>query len=184
MGQHVGPDGVHGIRRLRDDPEALLGVVDEGDRLATDGSDGPVFAEEVQGVIGVEPALLVEGQMEVQQRHGGEGPMLVALFFQGQIPCGVGRQAGGATDLVLVVPDDLGLEQCVGVFEVRDLFIGQQADQALLEGVEAAFDFALGLGVGSDAVGRAQGGEGALELGVGVEAVGGGAVAEEGRPSV
>lgn len=107
--------------------------------------------------------------------------MVVALFLQGQVPGGVGCQAGGATLLVLVVPGDLDLEQGVGVFVVGDFFVGQEADQALLQGVEAAFDFAFGLGVGSDAMGGAQGGEGALELGVGVEAVGGGAVAEEGQ---
>jgi len=40
-----------------------------------------------------------------------------------------------------------------------------------LQGAEAAFDFAFGLGIGGDAVGRTQRGEGALELGVGVEPV-------------
>jgi hypothetical protein len=39
----------------------------------------------------------------------------------------------------------------------------------------------LAWGVGGDAVGDAQGGEGALELGVGVQTVGGGTMAEEGE---
>ena len=181
MRQHVGPDGVLGIRRLWDDPEALVGVVDEGDGLAAHRRDGPVAAQEIQRVVGIEPALKVESQVEIQQGHGGDGPMVVALFLQGQVPGGVGGQAGGATLLVLVVPGDLGLEQGVGVLVVGDLLVGQEADQALLQGVEAAFDFAFGLGVGGDAVGGAQGGEGALELGVGVEAIGGGAVAKEGE---
>ena len=64
---------------------------------------------------------------------------------------------------------------------VGDFLVGQQGDQAVLEGAEAAFDFAFGRGIGGDAVGHAQGGEGALELGVGVEPVGGGGVAEEGQ---
>ena len=81
--------------------------------------------------------------------------------------------------MVLVVPEDLGLEQGVGVFGVGDFFVGQEADEAFLEGAEAAFDFAFGGGVWGNAVGDAQGGERALELGVGVEAVRGGAMAEE-----
>ena len=60
-------------------------------------------------------------------------------------------------------------------------FVSQEGDQAVLEGAEAAFDFAFGLGIRSDAVGRAQRGEGTLELGVGIEPVGGGGVAEEGQ---
>ena len=161
-----------GVRRLRDHPEALAGVVDDGDGFSGGGCDWPGAAEEVEGVIGVEAALDVEGQMEIEQGRGGHGPQLRPLFLQGQIPGRVGGQAGGAADLVLVVPGDLGLEQDVGVFVIVDFFVGQQGDEAFLEGVEAAFDFAFGLGVGGDAVSGAQGGEGALELGMGVQAVG------------
>ena len=166
VGQDVRPDGVLGIGRLGDDPEALFGVVNHRDRFAADRRDRPVFAEEVQGVIGIEFALEVEGQMEVQERPGGAGAMVVALFLQGQFPGGVGGQAGGAADVVLVVPVDLRAEQWVGLFVVGNFFVGQQTDEAFLEGVEAALDFAFGLGVGGDAVGGAQGREGALELGV------------------
>ena len=127
---------------------------------------------------------MVEGQVQVQQRHGRNGPMVVALFLQGQIPGGVGRQAGGATDVVLVVPADLSLEQGVGVVVVGDFFVSQQADEPFLESVEAAFDFAFGLGVGGDAMGHAQSGEGALELRVYVEAVAGERWPKRDRPSV
>lgn len=99
----------------------------------------------------------------------------------GQIPGGVGRYLGGTADLVLVVPGDLGLEQLVGVFVVGDFFVGQEAGESFLEGVEAAFDFAFGGRIGGDAVGGAQGGEGALELGMGVQSVCRGAMAEEGE---
>ncbi len=181
MGQHVGPDWVPGIGGLRNDPEVLFWMVDEGDGLAADRGHGPMFAEEVEGEVGVESTLVVEGQVEVQQRHGGWGAVVVALFLEGEVPGGVGGEAGGAAGLMLVVPGDLGLEQGVGVLVVGDLLEGQEGDEALLEGVEAALDFAFGLGVGGDAVGRPQGGEGALELGVGVEAVGRGTMAEEGQ---
>jgi hypothetical protein len=142
---------------------------------------GPSAAEEVQGVIGIESALDIEGQMEIQQRHGGHGTQLRTLFLESQVPSRVGGQAGGATDLMLVVPADLGLEQRVGVFVIGDFFVGQQGDEAFLEGIKAAFDFALGLGVGGDAVSGAQRGESALELGMGVEPVGGRTMAKEGE---
>lgn len=179
VGEDVRPDGLVRDRGLRDHPETLLGVVDDGDGFAAHRGDGPVFAEEVERVIGVEFALVVKGQVEVQQGHERKGAVLVAFFLEGQVPGGVRRQAGGATNLVLIMPRDLALQEGVGVFVVGDTFISQEGDEALLEGVEAAFDFAFGLGVRGDAMGDAQGGEGALELGVGVEAVGRGAVAKE-----
>ena len=81
---------------------------------------------------------------------------------------------------MLVVPGDWGWEPGVGVLVVGNCFKGQEADEALWEAVEAAFDFAFGLGIGGAAVGGAQGRASALELGVGVEAVGRGTMAEEG----
>lgn len=99
----------------------------------------------------------------------------------GFIPSLIGSQLSGATASIFVVPVDLGLEELVGRREVRDFFIGQEGDQTFLEDLKAAFDFAFGWSVGSDAVMNAHGREGSLELGVGVEAVGRGAVAEEGK---
>ena len=65
VGQDIGPDGILGIGWLWDDPEALMGVVDNGNDFFGDGGDGPGFAQEVQGVIGVEAALEVKGQVQV-----------------------------------------------------------------------------------------------------------------------
>jgi hypothetical protein len=181
MGQNDGPDGVRGIRQVGDDPEALSGVVNDRNQLVGNGRHWPGLTEEIQGVVRVEATLEIEGQVEVQQRHGRHGAMVVAFFLEGPIPGGVGSQSGGATNVVLVVPGDLRLEQGVGRGVVGDSFVGQQGDQAVLEGAKAAFDFAFGRGIGGDAVGGAQRREGALELGVGVEPVGGGGVAEEGQ---
>ena len=77
------------------------------------------------------------------------------------------------------MPVELGLEEGVGVFVVGDFFESQEADEAFLEGIETAFDFAFGGRIGCDAVIGAQGGEGALELGMGVEPISGGAMAKE-----
>lgn len=153
--------------------------MDDGDGFVSDGSDRPGFAQEVQGIIGVEAALEVEGQMQVQQGNWWHWVQMVAFFFEGQLPGGVWGQVGGATDVVLIMPVDLGLEQGVGVFVVGDFFIGQKGDEPVLEGAEAAFDFTFGGGVWSHTMGRAQGRKGALELGMGIQAVGGGGMAKE-----
>ena len=106
-----------------------------------------------------------------------------AFFLEGFFAGLVGRQAGGPADVVLVVPVDWDGEQLVGRRVGVDFFCGQERDEAVLEGVEAAFDFAFGGGIGGDAGGDAQRGESALELRVGVEAVRRGPLAAEG-PSV
>ena len=115
VGQDLGPNGVVGIGGMGDDPEALLGVMDEGDALGAGGGDGPVLAKEIQGVIGVETALEVEGEVEVEQRDGGRGAQAGPFFLEGFVPSLVGGQAGGAADMFVVVPVDLGLEQLVGL---------------------------------------------------------------------
>jgi hypothetical protein len=74
---------------------------------------------------------------------------------------------------------DFHLEDLVGGLVGGDLGVGEKGDEAFLEGAEAAFDFAFGLGGGCDEVGDAEGAEGALELAAGIEVVVGGAGAEE-----
>lgn len=107
---------------------------------------------------------------------------MVAFFFESQFPGGVGSQAGGAANMVLVVPVNLDLQQRVGVFVVGDFFVSQKGDQPILEGAKATFDFAFGRRIGSDAMSHTQRGESALELRVSVEPVGGGSVAKESQP--
>ena len=88
-------------------------------------------------------------------------------------------QAGGAAD-GSILAGQFACEQLLSRGIIGDFLIGQQGDAALLEGAEAAFDFALGLGAGCDQMGDAQGCEGPLELGTRIAAVGGGLMAEEG----
>lgn len=167
---------------MRDDPEASARVVDNRDGSPRRGSDGPATAQEIQSGVGVETALHVEGQMEIQQGHWRHGAQLRTLFFEGQFPGRIGCEAGGAANLMLVVPGDLSLEQGVGIFVVGNFLVGQEAGQALLKRVEAAFNFALGGSIGRDPMGRAQCREGSLELGMSVESVGWATMAEERKP--
>ena len=60
-----------------------------------------------------------------------------------------------------------------------DFFIGEECHQAFLQGSEASLDLALGLRAGSDQMGDAECGEGALELGAGITVIGHGVMAEE-----
>lgn len=62
---------------------------------------------------------------------------------------------------------------------VLDFFVGQQSDQTVLKGAEAAFDLAFCLGIGGNAMSHTHGGKSALELGMGIQAVSGGSVAKK-----
>jgi hypothetical protein len=73
VGKDLRPDGVFGIWAMRDNPEALVWVMDEGNDFALGVSDRPSTAKEVEGVVRVETALDVESQVEVQQRSWRNG---------------------------------------------------------------------------------------------------------------
>ena len=99
---------------------------------------------------------------------------------EGLFPGGIGAEASGAANggvlaLNLSVEHDL----CGGI--AADFFIGQDCHQAFLQGSKAAFDLALGLRTGSDQMGHAQSGEGALELGTGITVIGHGIMAKEAK---
>ena len=152
--------------------------MDQGDGGSLGGSDGPALAPKVDLVDGVDPLFEVESQMEVQKGCGRTGARDRALFWQGFLPGCIGAQAGGAANggiLALDLPVEHDL--CGGI--VADFFIGQDGDQAFLQGAKAAFDLAFGLRAGSDQMGDAQGGEGALERGAGITVIGHGIMAEE-----
>ena len=124
----------------------------------------PALAQEIDLAVGVDAAFEVERQMQVQQGGRRTGTRDRALFGQGFFPGGIGAEAGGAANggvlaLKLPIQDDLG----GGI--AADFFIGEDGDQAFLQGAKTAFDLAFGLRAGSDQMGDAQGGEGALELG-------------------
>jgi len=138
----------------------------------------PALAEKVDLVVGVDAAFQMEGQMEVQQggwRTGTRGDAFVhSGFFPGCIgaePCGAAD--GGVLALQLPVEHDLG----GGI--VADLFIGQEGNQTFLQGSKTAFNFAFGLGAGSNQMSYAQSGEGSLELRAGITVIGHGVMAEE-----
>ena len=179
VSQDGGPERLVWVWRMRNDPEAFVGMVNDGDGFLAQGGHRPVLSEEVQGAVGMEAALMVERQMEVEQCHRGQGLEAGAFILEGFVPGVVGGQAGGAADVVLIMPVNVGLKELVGRREVGDALVGQESDPTFLKGVEAAFDFAFGLGIGRHAVRDAQRGEGTLKLRVSIQAVGGGAMAEE-----
>lgn len=165
---------------LGHDPELALGMMNDRDGLAGGGTDGPTAAQKVDLVIGVDAAAHLERQMQIQQAGVGTGAAHRAAFGLRLGAGGVGGEAGGAADGP-VLPGQFTVEEFLGGRVRGDLLVGQQREQAVLEGAEAAFDFAFGLGTGGDEVRDAQRGEGALELGAGIPTVGGGFMAEQGQ---
>ena len=138
----------------------------------------PALAQKVDLAVGVDPSFEVERQMEVQQGGRRTGTRGRTLFCQGFLPGGIGAEAGGATDGGILTLD-LAVEHALGGGIAADFFIGQEGDQAFLQGAKAAFDLAFGLRAGSDEMRHAQGGEGALELRTGIPVIGHGIVAKE-----
>ncbi len=90
MGQDRRPDWMVWARGVRDDPEALIGVVDDGHDFGSGGSDRPILAEEIEGVIGVKATLEMQCQVEIEQGAGGGRTQVRAFFLQGLVPSGVG----------------------------------------------------------------------------------------------
>jgi len=138
----------------------------------------PALAKKVDLVVGVDPSFQVERQMEVQQGGGRTGTRDGALFCQGFLPSRIGAEAGGAANGGILALN-LAVEHALCGGMAADFFIGQDGHQAFLQGSKAAFDLAFGLRAGSDQMGYAQSGKGALEFGAGITVIGHGIVAKE-----
>jgi len=164
--------------RFSDDPKLSERVVDPSDGGSFSGSDMPALAQKVDLMVGVDPSFQMERQREVQQGVRRTGPRDGALICQSLLPGRLGAQAGGAADGgVLAV--HLAFEHDLGGGIGADFFIGQDGHQAFLQGAKTAFDLAFGLRAGSDQMGYAQSGEGALELGTRIPVIGHGIMAKE-----
>jgi len=153
-------------------------MVDQADGGPLGLCDGPASPEEIYLLVGVDSSAQVESQMQVQQSGGRARTNGGAFFCQGPVPSDIGAVAGGAADGGILV-SDLAIEHDLSSGVIADVFVSQQGDQALLQGSKAAFDLAFGLRAGSDQMGYAQGGEGALELRTGIAIIGHGIMAEE-----
>ncbi|MBE0540725.1 MAG: hypothetical protein IH623_05010 [Verrucomicrobia bacterium] len=108
------------VGRLGDDPEALLRVVDEGDGFLTQGGDGPVLAEEVQGAVGVQPALVV-------QRRRGLGPGGCGATCLGEVLLDVVGDGGPGAVEVQTTGQFVGQEG-----EIERLAVGEDVGQEVV----------------------------------------------------
>ena len=138
----------------------------------------PALAKKVDLVVGVDAAFEVESQMEVKQGCGRTETRDGALFCQGFLPSRIRAEAGGAANGG-VLALHLAVEHALGGGIAAGFFIGQDGDQAFLQGDKAAFDLAFGLRAGRDQMGDAQSVEGALELGTRIPVIGHGIMAKE-----
>lgn len=116
--------------------------------------------------------------MQIQKGGGRARTDRRTPLDQRPVPSCIGTQAGGAADGGILV-GHLALQDDLSGGVIGGVFVGQQRDQALLQGAKAAFDFAFGLWARGDPVGHAQRGEGALELGAGIPIIGHGIMAKE-----
>ena len=148
--------------------------------MPSGGADWPAATEEINLVVGVDAPAQMQRQVQVQPAGVGTGTADRAPLGLRLGAGFVGGEVGGAADGT-VLPGPFADEQFLGGRVSGDLLVGQQRDQAVLEGAEAALDFTLGLGAGGDEVGDAPRGEGALELGAGIPTLGGGDMAEQGQ---
>jgi len=176
--EDVGPSVLRWLGRLGHDPELALGMVDEGDGMASSSADGPTAAQEINLVVGVDASGQVECQMEIQQARIGTRTQDGAFFFL-SFGAGVIRgQTGGAADGAVLAGQLVGQQFLCGSVG-GDFLKSQQGDETVLEGAKAAFDFAFGLGAGRDQMRDAQGGKGPLKLRAGIAAIAGGLMAEQ-----
>ncbi len=76
---------------------------------------------------------------------------------------------------------DLAIQNDLSGGVIADVFVSQECYQALLQGAETPFDLAFSLWAGSDQMGYAQGGKGALKLRAGVAIIRHGIVAKEAK---
>jgi len=178
LSEDVGPAVLGCLGRLGHHPELALGMMNDRHRLAGGRTDGPAATEEVDLLIGVDAAPQMQRQMQIQQAGvrtndpdgAPRGLRLGAGYVRGQ-PRGA---ADGA-----VLASQFAVQQFLGGSVRGDLLVGQQGEQSVLEGAEAALDFTFGLGTGSDQVRDAQRGECALKLRARIAPIGGGLMAEQ-----
>ena len=116
--------------------------------------------------------------MQIQQGGGRARLDDRAVLRERLVPSGVGTEAGGAADGGILV-GDLAIEHDLSGWVIGNVFISQERHQTLLQGAKAAFDFAFGLRAGSDEMGHAQSGKGALEPGARIAVIGHGIMAKE-----
>ena len=153
-----------------DDPELVIGVMDEGDGGFGSRGDGEVCALEIDGVIVVDAALVAEGKVKVQQGCLGHRPEALGAGREGVLPDGE-RDAPGAALPGAVLTLEFHLEDLVCVLGSGDFRVGKKGDEAALEGAETTFDFTFCLRRGRDEMGDTEAAQGTLELAFGVGAV-------------
>ena len=126
----------------------------------------------------VDAALAAQGKMEVEQSRGGCGAQARGAGEEGVFP-DLERDVAGVALAGAVLALEFHLENLVGVPGGGGFGVGEEGDEAALEGAEAAFDFAFCLRGGGDEVGDAEGAEGALKFAFWVAVVGAGTGAKE-----
>jgi len=149
LGEHIGPAVFRWFPGCGDNPELAVGMVDDGDGVAEGGCDFPAAAWEVDLVIGVAAAAKMEGEVKIEEAHLRSGTHGIAVIGSGLCPSLVGGEAGGPA-YGAVLTFDLPVEDVLGRVVMGNSLEGQQGDEAILKGAEAALDLSFGFLARSD----------------------------------
>ena len=121
--EDFGPSKIGRFRRVRDDPEAFFGMMDEGDRTLGGGSNGPCFAQKVDGMVCVNATSDLKSQVKVQQSFLGYRLKARAFLGQSLSPCLIGLKSSGSAKGA-IVPVDFHPQQLISRAVVADMFVG------------------------------------------------------------
>ena len=105
--EDVGPLRFLGSWWAGDDPEAF-GLLDDGHLLGFAGCDPPAPAQEADLSGFLDNSGVMGGEMQIEEFRWRGRPPAGACFSDAFLNGLVGRQPGGAGDVVCVVPVDLG----------------------------------------------------------------------------
>jgi len=157
--------------RAGDDPEAAR-LLDDGDLLIFAGRDPPTATQEADFSGFLNDPGVVGGEMQIEEFRWRCRTPAGACFGDALLDRFLGREPGGARDVVFVVPVDLGREQLVCLLPVSDRLHREEGGKTFLPKTELALDLALRLRIFGNKMADAETAEGALELGEGVGVAG------------
>ena len=108
---------------MRYNPEAFLRVMDESNSTLGGGCYRPSFAEEIDGMIGINAPIDLKSQVEVKKGILRCGLQTRALLGQGQGPGVIWGKASGSTTGT-IVPVDFHAQQVISRTIVGDALVG------------------------------------------------------------
>jgi hypothetical protein len=146
--------------------------LDDGHLLGVAGRDLPAATQKADLSGFLNDPGVVGSEMQIEEFWWRCRTPAGACFGDALLDCFLGREPGGARDVVFVVPVDLGREQLVGLLPVDDRLHREKGGKTFLPKTELALDLALRLRIFGNQMADAETAKGTLELGEGVGVAG------------